>query len=325
VRDFRSEDEPRALELLQGAFGQWPREVEAIAPGEFFAWKHRSSPFGVSTMLVAEIDGAPIGFMAKMPWWFSFDGQLRKTMRTVDLAVDPVARRRGVSMQLMKAGTSRHSGDVVLAWSNPNESSRGGAVKAGRGEVPMRRRFVGLGGARWRTLGRLQPRAAASPPRRAPGGERAGVVLGDRALVARVLAGSRPGPGQIATAVDPDFLLWRYGWSDAYHGLVATHDGHAGVAIFRIQQRGRFSLALVCELLVEHDDPRLTRLLVRGVRRAAAADLVVAALGCNRLGARCGLAPLLSGTTMSVHPSARACTPTPPDRRPGRCRSAISS
>jgi GNAT superfamily N-acetyltransferase len=311
VRDFRSAEEPRVLELLQGAFGRWPRDVDTVQPQEFFRWKHQSSPFGPSTMLVAEIEGAPVGFMAKMPWWFSFDGQLRKTMRTVDLAVDSAARRRGVSMQLMEAGTSRHSDDVVLAWSNPNERSRGGAVKAGRGEVAMRRRYVGLGGARWRTLGRMQSRAGASPPHRAAGGERAGALLEDRALVARLLGGSRPGPGQITTAVNPEFLLWRYGWSETYRGVLATHAGHSGLAIFRIQQRGRFSLALICELLVERNDPRLTRRLVQSVRRAAAADLVVAAFASNRLAARCGLAPLLSGTTMSVHPQREGLLPDP--------------
>lgn len=313
VRDFRSEDEPRALELLAAAFGRWPR-AEAIGPHEFFAWKHRSSPFGPSTMLVAEIDGAPVGFMAKMPWVFSFDGQLCDTMRTVDLAVDPAARRRGVSIRLMKAGTTRHSHDVVLAWSNPNQRSRGGAVKAGRGEVALGRRFVGLGGARWRTLGRLRPRAGAPQPQRRPPGESAGAVLGDKGLASRVLAGSRPGPGQIATAANPDFLLWRYGWSGRYRGLVAEHHGHSGLAIFRIQQRGRFSVALICELFAEHADPQLTQRLVRDVRRAAHADLVVAALGSNRLAARCGLVPLLSGTTISVHPQREGLMPDPARR-----------
>lgn len=313
MRDFRSEDEPRALALLHGAFGKWPR-VEAIPPHEFFAWKHRSSPFGASTMLVAELDGATVGFMAKMPWVFSFDGELCKTMRTVDLAVDPVARRRGVSLQLMEAGALRHSDDVVLAWSNPNQRSRGGAVKAGGGEVALRRPSVGLGGARWRTLGRLRPRAGTSQPPRRLAGERAGAVLADEGLVSRVLAGSRPRPGQIVTAADPAFLLWRYGWSEPYRALLAVHSGHLGMAIFRIEQRGRFSVARICELLVEHADPSLTRRLVRDVCRAAATDLVVAAVGSNRLAARCGLAPLLAPTTIGVRSPREGLIPDPTRR-----------
>ena len=311
VRDFRSDDEPRVLELLQGAFGRWPLGMDAVQPQEFFRWKHQSSPFGASTMLVAEIGGAPVGFMAMMPWRLSFDGRLHETRRSVDLAVDPTVHRRGVSLRLIGAGPSRHSGEVVLGWSNPNERSRGGAAKSGRTGVSGPRRFVGLGGAQWRTLGRLVPPAGQLPSCQAPGAGSAGAVLEDRALVSRLLAGSRPGDGLISTAVDAEFLRWRYGWPETYRAVVATHAGRAGLAIFRIQRHGRFSRAVVCELLVERDDPRLTRRLVQGVRRAARADFLVAAMGSERLAARCGLAPLLPGTTIYFNPLREGLVPDP--------------
>jgi hypothetical protein len=308
VRDFHSDDEPRVLELLNGAFGQWPRGLDAIQPREFFRWKHQSSPFGPSTMLVAEIEAVPVGFMAMMPWRLSFGGQVHKTMRSVDLAVDPAVRRRGVSLLLIGAGPSRHPDKVVLGWSNPNERSRGGSIKSGRRDVTGPRRYVGLGGARWRALKSLVSTPAATL---APGGESAAAVLEDRARLSRLLSSSTPRPGLIATAADADFLRWRYGWSETYRGLLVEDAGRAAIAIFRIRLHGRFSLAYICELIVEHDDPRLTRLLVHLVRRAAATDFVVAAIGSDRLAARCGLAPLLAGKTLGVNPLREGLLPDP--------------
>ncbi len=134
------------LELMRDAFGQWPRRLEGVAPSRFFQWKHTDCPFGPSVRLVACADVAPIGFLGQMPWSLRCGERVLSTMRGVDLAVDPAHRRRGVSMSLLGAARAHYSADVAFAWSNPNEYSRGGVLKApGRRRVDGLPRFVGFG------------------------------------------------------------------------------------------------------------------------------------------------------------------------------------
>src|SRR6185312_16023503 len=73
VRAFQAADRGRVLEILEAAFGRWPRGLDGVAPGEFFGWKHEQSPFGPSILLVAEADDALVGFLALMPWQLSLD------------------------------------------------------------------------------------------------------------------------------------------------------------------------------------------------------------------------------------------------------------
>ncbi len=311
MRAFRGDDEPRVLELLDYAFEGWPRGWEGVAAAEFFRWKHHANPFGQSTMLLAEVDGEPAGFIALMPWRLRFDGRVHETMRGVDLAVDPALHRRGVSMSLIGAARSQYSAEVVLGWSSPNERSRGGAIKSGRREVSGLRSVAGLGGARWRTLKRLAlPAAAAAASDRAPGGERAGGLLDDEALVSRLL--NRPPPGhRIVTAADGQFLRWRYGWSEMYRGLVIEEGGRAAMAIFRVQRHGRFSIAHIYELLVEREDRRLTRRLVRAVRQAARTEFLIVALRSDGLATRCGLVRSRRAAAITVNPLRAGLVPDP--------------
>jgi hypothetical protein len=232
-------------------------------------------------------------------------------MRGVDLAVDPHLHRRGISLRLIGAARSRYSDEVVLGWSNPNQQSRGGSIKSGRQEVSGLRRFAGLGGSPWRTLKRLASPAGAAASSLAPGGERAGSLLADEALVARLLSRSSGADDAIVTAADAQFLRWRYGWSQAYRGLVVERGGRAAMAIFRVQRHRRFSVTHVCELLVEHDDRRLTRMLIRAVRQATRSDFVVAALRSHRLATSCGLVRLRHATTITVKSLRTSLAPDP--------------
>lgn len=311
VRRFRSEDEPRVLQLLQSAFGAWPHGTDGVSPAEFFAWKHRASPFGESTMLVAEVDETLAGFLALMPWRLRLGRQVHETIRGVDLAVDPAVHRRGVSMSLIGMARSQFSDVVVLSWSNPNERSRGGSIKSGRQEVSGVRRFVGLGGARWRTLGRLARPAVGGNADQAQAGESAAELLEDQEMVARLLSSSRPAHGLICTAVDASFLRWRYGWSETYRATLVASAGHVGMAIFRVQLHGRLSVAHVCELFVPGDDPRLARRLVRAVRRAAATDLLLVAMASEARAARCGLVRSRRGSAITVNTLCEGLAPDP--------------
>ncbi len=316
VRDFRDDDLPRVLELLQGAFGRWPLGIEGAEPQAFFRWKHRESPFGHSIVLVAEADGALAGCIALMPWRLRFGGRIRQTMRGVDLAVDPAVQRRGVSMQLIAATRARYSEEIAMSWSNPNERSRTGVLKSGRRRVGGLPRFAGTGALTWESVKRLAVHGGAAAALVGRETDGAASVLGDDALLERALSSSATDGERISTARDPDFLRWRYGRLNVYRALcVKDRRGQVGVAIFRVQHQGRFSVAHIHELLIERDDARLTRTLVRDVRRASAADLVVCALTSWRTAALSGLVRAPGSAMIAANPLHDDLAPDPTLRR----------
>jgi GNAT superfamily N-acetyltransferase len=311
VRALEPEDEPRVVELLQRAFGDWPR-IEGVQPGEFFRWKHTASPFGASICLVAEANGALIAFVAMMPWRLRIGEQVLSAIRGVDLAVDPAHQRRGVSMSLIGAARDHYSDDVALAWTNPNEYSRGGLVKSGRRKVNGLPRFVGPGGPLRLTIRRALTGGAGTPPRRLAG-EPAAVVLEDRTRTERLLARARTPDDRVTTDADPAFLDWRYGRIGAYRAVAAERAGGrgAGVAIFRVRSYGRFWVAQICELFVEHDDPRTARRLFAQVRKAARVDVIVCSLPSRAHAARRGFVKSPGGTLLTVNPLRENLRPDP--------------
>jgi GNAT superfamily N-acetyltransferase len=301
VRRFRGEDEAVVLAMLQAAFGRWPRGLDGIGGAEFFAWKHRASPFGPSTLLVAELDGSVVAFVALMPWRLHFSGQVRQTIRAVDLVVDPAHRRRGVSMRLLDAVRDCYGPEIALGWSNPNQHSRPGVLKSGRERVAGHPTYIAVGAP---APGANQRRA--SPGRRDAAGQDgtldAAAALGDDELVARVLADDDERRGRIATVRDVEFLRWRYGHSTVYRASVACRDERVAIAIFRVQQRGRLRLARICDLLVGDGDVALARRLVRDVRRASAAHALTCAFSASRTAALCGFVRSPRTTMIAANP-----------------------
>jgi hypothetical protein len=83
------------------------------------------------------------------------------------------------------------------------------------------------------------------------------------------------------------------------------------MAIFRVQRHGRFSVAHICELLVERDDRRLTRRLVRAVRQAARTEFLIVALRSDGLATRCGLVRSRHAATIAVNPLRAGLVPDP--------------
>jgi Acetyltransferase (GNAT) domain len=281
VRPFERGDEQSVVALLQRAFGRWPRGVDDVTPGEFFEWKHQSSPFGPSQMLVAARDSQMVGFIARMPWRLSVGGELRAAARVVDIAVEPSVHRRGLAMQLIGTPSEHYGPEVALSWSNPNEQSRRSTEKAGLHRVAIHQ-YVGIDGKRVfaHALGQGRPLAPAP-------GEHADALLADDALLARALD-ARADVRSITTAIDERFVRWRYGRFGAYRAL-AVHDrrGRTALAIFRVSRHGRWSVAHVCELFVQERLLALARRAFRAVRRASSADVVVVA-GVSSATARAG-------------------------------------
>ena len=282
ARAFQAKDEPHVLELLRVAFGQWPRDIQGVAPSEFFRWKHMAGPFGPSTLLVAEADGAVIGFGAYLPWRFRAGGQILTTMRGVDFAVHPSYRRLGASMAIRAA--ANFSSDVAFTWSNPNEPSRSGGLKWGQREAGRLPHFAQPRGPLRDTIQRALAKGSRTPERLRIEADTAAEILRDRAHASLLLARQKdPGNRRLATVKDLDYLRWRYGRFEEYRAIRAdAGKGSSGIVIFRPRRHGAFWVSHVCELLVEQDDRRTARHLFHRVRDAAPADFVTCSFPSRR-------------------------------------------
>jgi hypothetical protein len=313
VRGFEARDGPGVLELLQATFGHWPRDIQGIAPSEFFRWKHMDGPFGPSKLLVAEADDAVIGFVAYMPWRHLARGQVLSSMRGVDLAVHRSYRRRGVSMAMR--AEAKPTSDVAFIWSTPNEQSHPGGLKAGRRDVLSLPRFV-------RPCGRLRDRSRRVSARQSEAVEHlhveadtAGEILRDGEHASRLLAQSVKPSAHLATSKGLDYLRWRYAQFEEYRAITVDVDASAsGMAIFRTRRHGRFWVSHVCELFVQGNDPRTTSRLLRQVRKASRADFISCHFSSRRGAARYGFVQRPSRTVLTVYPLQQSPTSTPPER-----------
>jgi GNAT superfamily N-acetyltransferase len=315
VRTFEANDEPGVLAVLQAAFGQWPHDIPGVAPAEFFRWKHMAGPFGPSLMLVAEADGAVIGFAAYMPWRFSTGGQILSTMRGVDFAVDPSHRRRGASLALIQTSVRHFSGDVAFTWSNPNEQMRPGSLRAGRRRVGRLPRFVQLRGALHYAVQRARANGSKTPRHLRIEADAAAELLHDGAHASLLLARTKQPRDRLVTAKDLDYLRWRYGRFDEYRAIrTDACSGANGMVIFRAGRHRSFWASHVCELFVEQDDRRTARHLLRQVRDASPADFVTCSFPSRYQAALSGFVPYRGETVLMTNPLRPNLAPDPTQR-----------
>jgi GNAT superfamily N-acetyltransferase len=312
VRAFEAKDEPGVLEVLQAAFGQWPRDLHGVAPSEFFRWKHMAGPFGPSTLMVAEADGAVIGFHAHMPWLLHAGGQILSTIRRVDLAVHPSYRRLGVSMAIRAAAS--FSNDVAFAWSNPNEQSRPGTHKAGLRTVGGVHRFVQPRGRLRGTLRRACAKGSKTPERLRIEAATAAEMLQDGAPASLLLASMNELGNRLATVKDLDYLRWRYGRFDEYRAVRTDAGEGGGMVIFRPRRHGRFWVSHVCELFVERSDRRIARNLLHRVRDAAQADFINCSFSSRNQAAQYGFVQWPGRTVLMTYPLQQNLFPDPTQR-----------
>ncbi|HEV7586048.1 MAG TPA: GNAT family N-acetyltransferase [Solirubrobacteraceae bacterium] len=306
LRDFESEDEPAVLELLQISFGEWPREMTAADPAEFFRWKHLSCPFGHSTMYVAETGGRVVGFEARLPWRFTAGGDVLHASRGTDLAVHPSHRGKGISLALRRAAV--FGPEVAFTWSNPNRESMPGSLRFGRKLVGAVPRFVRSGGRPLATALRAVGQEWAAPAQ----------LPIDAPPARDLLASGTPMPpperrpdARISTVRDPEYLRWRYAFEDYRAVRAQTRRGGEGVAIFRARRWGRLWGLDVCELIVEARDPRLTRSLLAKVRAAARADFVRCSFPSRAAAARHGFVQYPGRTALMTTPLRGSIHPDP--------------
>ncbi len=281
VRTYRAGDAPAVLDLLQASFGGWPgRRVAAYdRPAEFFAWKHERNPHGPSFIVLAEAEGRPIGMRAYMLWPLVADGEVVGAVQAVDLATHPDYRGKGVNSELTKRAIAILRETRSFALGLPNEMSRSQSRKVGWrpiGRLPVwvrvRRPLRVLRGAR--SL-RSPAQALAPPPIDAPA---AADCLPDGQGLAELLSDAGHPGARFSTELSTDYLRWRFEPYLADYRAVAEHEAGrlAGVAIFRLRQRGRLWEGAVCELLVRPGDHRTAARLLRQVARSAPLDYLTA-------------------------------------------------
>ena len=314
VRPFRAEDEPAVVRLLTSAFTGWPRQLPGADPAAAFRWKHLESPFGPSVMVVAEDDGAIVGFEALLRWPFTSSAGMLETLRGVDLAVAGSHRGRGVAGELIRVAAERARGSVPLVFSNPNAASDRLLVKHGRHPVGP---FEVLVRPR-RPLRLVRARVAGGSPRppRGAAGEPAARLLGDDEAVAGLLARRPATAARFATALTPGYLDWRYGRVGDYRAVGVRRDGRLdGLGIFRVVPRGGAWALALCEMLAAGDDPEIVRALLRAALAAAPADYAVCHFprgsAAARAAGRTGFVRLRRGQRVLVNPLRDGLEPDP--------------
>jgi GNAT superfamily N-acetyltransferase len=266
VRPLRAGEEPAAAEVLTGAFGRWPADLDAD-PVEHFRWKHLASPLGPSLAFLAEVDGRAVGFAAWMPCALTVGTRAVSALRGVDLGVHPDFRGRGVAAALTPAGATNAPPGTAFNFTTPNQLSRSGVLRQGRrraGELPVLVRF------RRPLRAVLRRRSRGSTSRPTVDAPRASEVLADGERVAQLLAEVDRPDDRLSYVKDRDLLRWRYGALAEYHALPLERGGDlAGIAVFRLVRHGASWSTRVCELLVRGDDLRTARRLLRQAVKAA--------------------------------------------------------
>jgi GNAT superfamily N-acetyltransferase len=278
LRPYCEDDQSGALRLLQAAFGTWPHLIDNQDPAGMFRWKHLDNPAGRSLMMVAEADGAVIGFAAWMKWRVTAGPHFFEVLRAVDVAVDRRYRGQGVYAGLIREATMRFAPDVAFTLNTPNELSRRGSLTAGARELGVFELLV-RPQSPVRTTGRAVGSRIGSQPLRGSPTIRAEVAadaLSDREQVMTLLSTIEQTNGRLATVRDLDYLHWRYGTLRAYRAVREYQDGRlAGVAFFRVRRRQRSWISVVCDLLVRPGERSTARRLLRSVARAAPVDYLV--------------------------------------------------
>jgi GNAT superfamily N-acetyltransferase len=274
VRPATSDDDEAVLELLRSSLGWQPSEYHA----DFFLWKHRRNPFGVSPAWLACVDDQIVGYRTMMRWRFEQDGKQVNAVRAVDTATHPDHQGRGIFTKLTLAAIDDlPAQSVSLVFNTPNDKSRPGYLKMG-----------------WHEVGRvpisISPRRLSSLPKLARSmhpaekwseatdvGLPAREALQDDTSLKELLA-TQPAspPDALRTARTPEYLAWRYDFPALeYRVLLRSRELADGFAVFRLRRRSAIVEATVCELITPEDDRRARSELFRRVRRSVDADAVV--------------------------------------------------
>ena len=282
LRPLTTADTPAVLELLTASLAGGPTGTRSA---EFFDWKHRLNPFGVSPGLVAETpDGrlAGVRLFLRWEWYDAAAGRTVRAVRPVDTATHPDFRARGIFRRLTLDLLEQVSGDTELVFNTPNGNSLPGYRAMGwreLGQVPVAVRPVHPAafarGAR-AALAR-RPTGDARPPRCSlptaadwfsaqPADE-----SGPLAELLRERAAADRADGRLATARTPAFLRWRYGDAPGLdYRALTCHRGEelTGLAFGRPRRRGPLTEFTLADVLVRPGDRTSAAKLLRAAARS---------------------------------------------------------
>lgn len=284
TRALTPDDEPAVLDLLQDSLAGGPTGERT---SDFFAWKHRDSPFGASPGLVAESDGRLVGVRLLMRWQFALGDRDLTAVRMVDTATAPDMQGKGIFKRLTLEALEQHPTDIV--FNTPNTQSLPGYLKMGWqvvGQVPIAlrparplalasavaRRSVGQSAV----TGPVAPLQSPLPT--------ASEVLADprvAALAAELESGADA--SRLRTRRTPAFLTWRYGSAPGldYRAVPVERGGElVGLGLGRLRRRGPLSELTLGDVLVRPGDKRSARAVLRATRKART-DVVSAAFAAR--------------------------------------------
>ncbi len=141
IRKAKDSDIPQIIELLKLSLGE-----SRIPKSEaLWIWKHISNPFGISPVIVADLDGKLIGLRAFLRWEFLEGEKTWKACRAVDTAIHPDFQGKGIFKQLtQELIESLKQEGVDLIFNTPNKASLPGYLKMGWekwGNLPLKLDF----------------------------------------------------------------------------------------------------------------------------------------------------------------------------------------
>lgn len=271
IRRATPNDRPAILELLARSLG-WERDNRFEG---LFEWKHDRGIFGPSPTWVAMDDDRLAGVRVFLRWGFDWNGRTVRAVRAVDTATDPDYRGRGIFSRLtLHAVDEMRAEGVSFVFNTPNDQSRPGYLKMGWhlvGRLPASVRPLSISGAFRAVRSRV---ASERFSLQSDVGVPVLDVFDDPGVA--TLCESQPSVDGVRTLVGPDYLRWRFGWSELhYRAVLLTTSPADGLAVLRTRRRGAARETALATVLVPGNDRAARRALHRRVAKAVDADWVI--------------------------------------------------
>jgi ribosomal protein S18 acetylase RimI-like enzyme len=240
------------IEVLRGSYDGWHGEHNEA----MWEWKFEHNPDGAAHIWLGEEDGQIAGCYILTPVMMRAGRDRALGAQSVDAAVNPDFRGRGVFTQLAEAALREAAeAGVQIVFAFPSEGAFGGQVRVGyKPQLELPKAYRPL----------LWP-----PSRRGAGGFTVGEPDGfdERFEVFSERGGVA---GEISLLRDARYLRWRFDEhpTQSYERLTCERDGEMrGYCVLRIRRGGHMTVGYVVDLQVLPGDNEAARFLVRHALR----------------------------------------------------------